>query len=200
MRNLDINVKLTEAIKARSLVRLTRKVEAGHADGYVLAKSDQWLLLLLIGEGVTYAGFRAFRLRDVSSLQIPSPYSRFYQAALRMRRLRRPATPKLNLSTTQELVQSAGTRFPLVTLHREKADPEVCHIGRVASVSRTSASLLEITPHATWEESPTNYRLAQVTRVDVGGPYEEALSLVATANPFERAVAGKPSPAAHVKS
>jgi hypothetical protein len=194
MRTLDINAKLAEAIKTRSIVRLTRKVEAGHADGYVISKSDQWLLLLLIGEGVTYAGFQAFRIRDVSSLQVPCPYASFYQAALRKRRLRRPATPKLNLSTTQELVQSAGTRFPLVTLHREKADPDVCHIGRVVSVSPTSASLLEITSHATWEESPATYRLAQVTRVDVGGPYEEALSLVATANPSVKGTGLRPAP------
>jgi hypothetical protein len=191
MKRLDLNAQLIRAIEDRSLVRLTRKVETGVADGYVVAKSNHWLLLLLIGEGVVYAGFQAFRLQDISSLQVPSPYAFFYQAALRKRGQRRPIAPKLNLSNTQELVSSAGKRFPLVTLHREKADPEVCHIGRVVSVSPTSASLLEITPHATWEEAPTAYRLAQVTRVDVGGPYEEALALVATANPSVKGTSRK---------
>jgi hypothetical protein len=65
-----------------------------------------------------------------------------------------------------------------VTIHREEADPEVCQVGRVISTGRGRVRLLEIHPDATWEEHPTEYRLKEITRVDFGGDYEEALDLV----------------------
>jgi hypothetical protein len=179
MKRTELQSKLAAAVTNRSLVRVSREVEPGAAHGYVINTSEHWLLLLLVGDGISYAGFQAFRLRDVTSLEAPSPHAAFYEAVLRKRGLRRPKTPKLNLASTQELIRSAGKRFPLVTIHREKADPDVCHIGQVVSSSPTSVSLLEVTPDATWDEGPTTYRLAQITRVDFGGPYEEALALVA---------------------
>lgn len=142
--------------------------------------SERWLLLLRIGDGVVYGGFQAFRLQDVTSLDVPSPRAVFQEKVLRKRGLRRPRTPKISLASTQELAASAGRRFPLVAIHREKADPDVCHIGRVVASSASSVSLLEITPDAEWHESHTTYGIAQITRVDFGGPYEEALALVAS--------------------
>lgn len=192
MKRAELQAQLAAAMASRSLVRITRKVEISSADGYVVNASERWLLLLLIGDGIAYAGFQAFRVQDVVSLEVPSPRAAFYETVLRKRGLTRPQTPNLNLSSAQELVQSAGNRFPLVTIHREKTDPDVCHIGQVISASHTSVSLLEVTPDAKWDEVPTTYRLAQVTRVDVGGPYEDALALVAvSANPAVKGTSRK---------
>jgi hypothetical protein len=192
MKRAQLHADLVAAMASRSLVRVVRKVEFGAADGYVVNTSEHWLLLLLVGDGISYAGFQAFRLHDVASLEVPSPRAAFYETVLRKRGLRRPRTPKLSLSSPQELVQSAGRRFPLVAIHREKADPDACYIGRVISTSPASVSILEVTPDATWKEVPTTYRLAQITRLDVGGPYEEALALVAlTANPSVKGTSRK---------
>ncbi len=179
MNRTQLQAKLAVATANRSLVRITRRVESGAADGYVVKSSEKWLLLLLVGDGVSYEGFQAFRLQDVAALVVPSPREAFYEAVLRKRGLRRPRTPRLDLSSTRELICSAGKRFPLITIHREKADPDACHIGQVVSASSASASILEVTPDATWDESPNNYRIAQITRVDFGGPYEDALALIA---------------------
>lgn len=201
MNRTKLQADLAAAMAGRSLVRITRKVEPRAADGYIVNASEQWLLLLLVGDAVTYSGFQAFRLQDVESLETPSPRAVFFEAVLRKRGLRRPRAPRLNLSSAQELVLSAGSIFPLVTIHRERADPLACHIGKVISASSASVSLLEVTPDATWAEAPATYRLAQVTRVDVGGPYEEALALVAvTANPSVKGTSrGKPRAAPYVE-
>lgn len=53
-----------------------------------------------------------------------------------------------------------------------------CRIGRVLHVDRRRVRLLEITPEATWEEKPGDVRLAEITRVDFGGDYEDALCAV----------------------
>jgi hypothetical protein len=110
----------------------------------------------MVSDGVSYAGFQAFRLQDVAAIDTPSPRAAFYETVLRKRKLRRPLTSKLNLLSTQELVRSAGACFPLIAIHREKADPDVCHIGKVVSASPVSVSLLEVTPDATWDEIPYN--------------------------------------------
>ena len=74
---------------------------------------------------------------------------------------------------------SPGARaFPLVTIHREKVEPDICEIGRVVQVRDGRVSLLEINPDATWNAEPKQYRLRDITRVDFGGDYEEALGLV----------------------
>ena len=179
MKRSELTSKVAAAIAGRSLVCITRKVEAGTAKGYIVDASEQWQVLLLIGGGISYEGFQVFRLQDVTSLEMRAPYADFYEAAIRKRGLRRPRAPKLDLSSAQALVQSAGKRYPLITIHREKADPEVCHIGQVVSLSASSVSLLEVGPDAIWEDLPTKYRLAEITRVDFAGPYEEALALVA---------------------
>jgi hypothetical protein len=115
------------------------------------------------------------------------PYAQFTEAALNKRGERLPKPPPVNLATTGELLLSANRRFPLVTIHREEVDPDVCWIGRVLGIERGRVSLLEINPDATWENSPNDYRLSEITRVGFGGDYEDALHLVggdpALANP-----------------
>ncbi len=100
------------------------------------------------------------------------------EAALRKRGERRPRKPRVSVASIEDLLLSAGRAFPLVTIHREQVDPDVCWIGRVLGVNRGRVSLLKIDPDAKWEDAPTEYRLSEITRVDFGGDYEGALHLV----------------------
>lgn len=68
--------------------------------------------------------------------------------------------------------------FPVGDVHREQVDPGVCWIGRVQGVDRGRVSLLEIGPDAIWEDTPEEYRIKEITRVNFGGDYENALHLV----------------------
>jgi hypothetical protein len=81
------------------------------------------------------------------------------------------------VGSIEELLLSAGRAFPLVTIHRERIDPEVCFIGSVQGIDRGRLSLLEIGPDANWEDSPEEYRVAEITCVNFGGDYENALHL-----------------------
>jgi hypothetical protein len=78
---------------------------------------------------------------------------------------------------TRDLLLTANLIFPLVTIHRETIDPSICQIGRVVWADKIWVSLHEIDPHAKWEQQQ-QYRLSEITRVDFGGAYEEALYLV----------------------
>jgi hypothetical protein len=76
------------------------------------------------------------------------------------------------------LLNAANQHFPLVTVHRERADSETCKIGRVIGLTKSRLSLLEIGPDAVWEQKPSEVRLSEITRIDFGGGYEKALHLV----------------------
>ena len=82
------------------------------------------------------------------------------------------------MASTEDLLLSAGRSFPLVTIHREQVDPDVCWIGQVKRVERGRVSLLEINPDASWDAEPKDYRVSEITRVSFGGDYESALHLV----------------------
>ncbi len=74
---------------------------------------------------------------------------------------------------------TAGQAFPLVAIHREEVDPDVCWIGRILEVTPELVRILEVGPDAVWETTPEEYLLKEITYVNFGGDYEDALHLVA---------------------
>lgn len=161
----------------RSLVRIARRFKDSLIRGHIVAVGPKFFLLTLVSDRLWFDGFECFRVADVLRVQ-PDPYAAFAEAALRQRGERRPRKPRINLDSIETLLRSAGRAFPLVTIHREKVAPDVCHIGHVVKVFRGRLSLLQIRPNARWEDHPTEYRLTDITRVNFGGDYEGALHIV----------------------
>jgi hypothetical protein len=169
--------QLQEMLRRRQLVRFHRRFEESTVRGYVLEVGPKFFLLALVSDRIWFDGFECFRISDISDLR-PDPYAAFAEAALKKRGERLPKKPRLRLATPEDLLLSAGQSFPLVTIHREQVDPEVCWIGRVRRVGRGRVSLLEINPDASWDVEPRDYRVSEITRVNFGGDYENALHLV----------------------
>jgi hypothetical protein len=166
------------ATESREIVKFWVPFEEGSTTGYVLDIGPEFFLLLLIDDDMRFNGFQCLRVRDVRKLQIPAKYASFYEAALRARGESVEEKPRVRLDSVSEILRTANKEFPLVAIHREKINPDVCHIGRVIDMDDSKVQLLEIGPDAVWETEPTKYRLKQITRVDFGGSYEEALFLV----------------------
>jgi hypothetical protein len=145
--------------------------------GYIMAIGPPFFLLAYISDDMRFDGFRCFQISEIRKLR-PDPYHTFIEAALKKRKERKPKCPPIQLNTVADILRSANRAFPLVTIHCERVDPDVCWIGRVLDISQGYVSLLEIQPAAIWDAEPTSYRLSRITRVDFGGGYEEALYLV----------------------
>ena len=169
--------KLEASIASGEFVRLTRKFENTPIRGYVLAVGRTHFRLALVSDRLWFDGFECFRIKDLESIQA-DPYRSFAEAALRKRGVRRPRSFPLNMETTGSILESIGSRFPLVTISREEVAPDVCHIGKVIATNRTQVALLEIGPDAKWDRTATAYSLREITRINFGGSYEEALFLV----------------------
>jgi len=172
------NEKLKEACFNKIVVRFSNPYDEGWTHGYVLDIGPQFFLLGLIGEDMRFNGFQCLLVSDLRRINVPDPHEDFIVAALRKRRENIDGKPSIDLSTLPALLKSANTLYPLVTIHRERVKPHVCEIGRVLEVSENSVLLRTITPGAVWEEKPCKIRLSDITRVEFGGGYEEALHLV----------------------
>jgi len=143
----------------------------------VLDIGPRFFLTALVSDRIWFDGFECFRLSDVRGVKA-DPYAHFAESALRKRRERLPRRPHVSVASIEELLLTAGRAFPLVTIQREQVDPTVCWIGRVLAVERRSVSMLEINPDATWSDKPSTHLLKEITRVNFGGDYENALHLV----------------------
>jgi len=179
--------QLARALREKLLVRFARALDRGTVNGYVLDIGPQFFLLALVTDGIRFNGFQCYRLSDVRKLQVPDKYALFHEAVLKKRGERIPKKPHVVISSLSELLLSANRAFPLVTIHREKVDGSACWIGRVVDVREGRVTLMEIGPGATWDERLETYRLSEITRVDFGGEYEDALYLIG-ASTYNRAV------------
>jgi hypothetical protein len=178
--------RLEEAARRRYLIRFHRRFEDHRITGFVLDVGPKFFLLALVSDRIRFDGYECLRISDVRTIELPTgPMLAFVQSALRKRGERLGRKPRIDLSAMDRLLLSANRLFPLVTIHREKADPDVCWIGRIRGIDRGRVSLLEINPDATWDEAPTEHRVADITRVDFGGDYEDALYLVGGEPPKE---------------
>jgi len=174
----SVRSQLIDAAKSRRFVRLSRRFEKTAVRGYVLDVGPQFFLLSLVSDRIRLDGFECFRVRDIRSVK-PDPQATFVEAALRKRRARRPRKPPVSVRSVTGMVKSAARAFALVAVHREGIDPSVCWIGRVLKVRDGRLSLLEVDPAAKWRDRTTEFRLAELTRLNFGGDYEGALHLVA---------------------
>ena len=169
--------ELVEAIRRREFIRFSRRFESSKIRGYVLDVGPQFFLLALVSDRIWFDGFECFRIADVKDLRL-DPYAAFAEAALKKRGERRRKKPRVSVANLEDLLLSAGKAFPLVTIHREQVEPDVCWIGRVQGVNGGRVSLLEICPDAVWKDTPEEHRVKEITRVNFGGDYEDALHLV----------------------
>jgi hypothetical protein len=139
------------------------------------------VLLHHVNDSISLNGYVAVRLADVSRV-IPDRSEAFVRRALELQGEWPPGPPPgdVDLATTRGLVDLFAALHPLVTVHAERQDPDICRIGVPYQVERGRLGLIEVTPQATWDaERPGVHRLRRITRLDTGQRYERALWSVA---------------------
>lgn len=172
------NALLTEAMHGKTLVKFWSPFEPGSTQGYVLDIGPRFFLLGFVDDNIRFNGFQCMRLSDLRRLRVPDPYAEFIVAALRKRGEIIRKKPRVSLNSLPELLKSANRLFPLVTIQQQRVKPDTCEIGCVVDITKSHVFLLEIGPDATWDDKPTEIPLREITRVDFGGGYEDALHIV----------------------
>jgi hypothetical protein len=148
-------------------------------EGYVVGVSDLFVLLHALDPSyINLNGYILLRAEDIRRYRIRNDYDFFLNRALKLKGIRPVPQPEIDLSSFPTLLSSANKSFPLLTIHREIMDAETCFIGRVKNLTDKTVTLQEINPAAKWERV-RRYNFKDITRLDFGGGYEEALALVA---------------------
>jgi hypothetical protein len=179
--------QLAFARRKKLLVRFASALDRGTVNGYVLDIGPKFFLIALVSDGLRPNGYQCYRLADIRQLRVPDKFARFHEAVLKKRGIRFPKKPWVDVNSIEKLLQTANRAFPLITIHREKVDAGACWIGRVVDLGRGRVTLLEIGPDASWDDELETYRLSEITRVDFGGDYENALQLIGGSK-FQKAV------------
>ncbi|MFD0884234.1 hypothetical protein ACFQ08_06675 [Streptosporangium algeriense] len=177
---------LRRALKSGKPVRVVRGIDgADRFSAYVVGLGRKWVLLHTISATFHLDGHSVVRLRDVEhATRSGWKAARVAHRVLRLRGERPQAPAGIDLDTTTGLIDTLTRVFPLMSVHIEEIDPDVCHIGRAHGVTRRkNLRLQEISPRASWENTCSRYRTSDITRFDVGDDYIDALHTVGGSPP-----------------
>ncbi len=178
-RTAQVRSALTAARRSAHVVAIRRKrIDAHPLRGVVVDVGTDHALLQRLSDSIHLDGYSVFRITDVTDVELRPRYQYFYQRALRLRR-EWPRLPLgIDLVSIRRVIASAGTKVALLTLHREAISPDTCSIGTVRQLTEKSITLRWLTPNAKWDGDSPRYRLADVTLLEFGGEYEDALARV----------------------
>jgi hypothetical protein len=193
LKNTGQRALLREAQQQQTLIRLWRSdLEHGSFCGYVGGVGREFLLLWVVGDGITYDGMYVMRHRDISELEAPDKHHVFMEQALKLKQLL-PRPPRgFPLDNIREVIQAAGAQAPVIGVHVDSEDEsEVCYIGRLVSVEEDGFNMQEISPDAEWLREASFFGWDEVSTVSIEDGYAQSLLAVAgTPPPLEQGDSG----------
>lgn len=177
--------QLREAQQNRQLIRLWRgDLEHGSFCGYVGGVGREFLLLWVVGDGITYDGMYVMRHRDISELEAPDKHHVFMEKALTLKQLMPQLPQGFPLDNIREVVQAAGAQSPVIGVHVDsEEEAEVCYIGRLIDVEEDGFNLQEVSPDAEWLREASFFSWDEVSTISIEDGYAQSLLAVAGTPP-----------------
>lgn len=158
-------------------VRRRAPMDESSMFGWVVGLSKRWVLFHEIdGDTLWPNGYVALRVKDVRrAALLGDHWDGLWGKVIALRGLVPVPQPDVLLVDLPGLLSSANSAFPLINVLTEDLYPDECYVGRVRKISARSLHLDEMTPAAKWEEKSVRYKLKDITSVEFGGGYLDAL-------------------------
>jgi len=151
----------------------------GRTIGFVVGFSDRLILFHEVNmDSFRLNGYCAIQIEDVKAYRAFDKHHYWQSRAARRFKIAPVCPPGISLVSIPELITSIAQRYPLVTCHPEKTKPDVCYIGSLISATAATFTINDLDCNAEWT-GPRRLRFRDITRVDFGGGYEEALAATA---------------------
>jgi hypothetical protein len=170
-------LKMNDALQQR-LVIVKRSIPDCHElRGSIVLENKNWLVLALLNDAVFYDGYVAVRRSDINEI-VDASEEGFESRALKVLARNPESLGDLSARSASGLVNAMAKRYRLITVHREFRNPNSCVIGEIASVSRTEIQLHSITRKARFQRGTWTIPFSDITRIEWGGMYEQAIEAV----------------------
>gem|GEM_PF-816021 len=169
---------LQSALWEKHPVRVTRRAAPKESlSGFVVGMTDAFVLLHVEDAAGwrTLDGYVALPLREVKSARVYDDHDCVFERVLALKGMAPQPQPDVFLGDLPGLLSSLNTLFPLVTLHAEYRQPDLCFIGRMAGLKKKAVAMRLLSPAARWYDDINTFRFADITRVDFGSRYEADL-------------------------
>ncbi|WP_435009149.1 hypothetical protein P12x_000397 [Tundrisphaera lichenicola] len=163
-----------DLIESRSLVDVRRDdLEVSDIRGFILGLSTELVLIGVVGDDIQHDGYAIIQLDDVSFLRWGTDKLLGWEKVLEGPR-DDGMENDIDLSNWSGAIESARSKAPLVTFHREKLDSSTCYI-----TDRFENTDLSIVGRQITTDGQRNGSFAikteDLTRIDLGGRYEAGL-------------------------
>jgi hypothetical protein len=171
-------------LKMVHLFQVKRRLKnVGSTAGFVVAFSDSLILFHTLDmDTFQLNGYTVLRDEDVSHYRAFTKAEYWHFRAVRRFHLRPMRPPGISVTSLPELLKSVAQHYPLITLHPEKKKPGVCYIGSLVSMTEHTFVIEDLNCNGEWS-GPRRMKFGDVTRIDFGGGYEEALAVTAPKRP-----------------
>ncbi|WP_188508716.1 hypothetical protein [Conyzicola nivalis] len=147
-------------------------------DGYVVEVGEHWVVVAATSHVVYLDGWEVLRIRDISEVEVAGKQARRYSDRA-LASLGTPPSKPTGLSVShggrKEVLRSALESAPIVSVHSEKKYPDSLWVGRVLGYRGEKFGLQPIDSNGVWEEHDRSFTLAEISRVTIGGRYNDAL-------------------------
>ena len=179
MKRSEIIRSLELAYTTESLIWLRRGCDTRPWRGFVVGASETLVLLHVLNAGtMRLNGYTAIRIKDIEECVEDETFA---PVALKLLGERPKPQPDLLLLDIPGLLSSVGAHFPLLEVFQEKNSSSF-HIGRVVGFGKKKVHFQAVSRGAEWGEIQ-KFSCRDITRVDFGDGYDEALWLVARRQP-----------------
>jgi len=159
----------------RDLVDIRRSpARVSDTRGFVLAVSEERVLVAVISDDVLPSGFSVLRLEDITLVRWGRGKLKAWQAALAPLMDDFVWRPQVDLTDWESVITSAARAACIVTLFRENLDSDMCYIGRNLQIESGVVRAEEISTEGALD-GHFALLVRDLTRVDYGGSYEKAL-------------------------
>lgn len=161
----------------KKIVKIRTRYDESNYSCYIIDWSDEWLVTKTISGDILSDGYTVFQRTGIKNIK-QSKAEKFVSDALKLRKEKWPKiSPRIkkNLDKPGDIIQAVLKSFPLVTLHFERWDPDVCFIGRDVKIKGNYLKWYGIDPNAEMKKEAFEFKLNKITKIQFGDQYSNAL-------------------------
>lgn len=154
------------------------RLEPGYSQGFLLSATPDFVLIGRISDDYALDGFTIYRTDTIDRYCVMTERHDLIHHSLRRLHgkdyLKKALRFPLASFTHIDQLPLLQKHFPLLTIHIEEIRDDACWIGTIAKMTPRCLYLDMIGTEGEWCDR-RRFRLADITRIDVGARYEEAL-------------------------